>query len=293
VNLTHVNRRALENLIRSGAFGSMEGNRAQLLEIMPKCVERAGLWQKQSQAKQMTLFDFAAETPFEDPAVPLPEMEEFAQKEILKMEKEVIGLYLSGHPLTPYTEILSKKTSGQIGDLNPDQDGMLMIVGGIVTNLRRSVTKKGQMMVYLTLEDLTGTLEALVFPKTFARYSAVLEEDVPVLVRGRLSAEGEQIKIFAEELEFLRGEADAGFTDGQDKLYLNMGDRDQEDLAGLWREIQRVIGRHPGSTPLYLYYPKARKLVEAENCYWVHYSNTLTADLEGLLGTGQVKLVSK
>jgi DNA polymerase-3 subunit alpha len=298
VNLTHVNRRALENLIRSGAFGSTEGSRAQLLAVMSECVDRAGLWQKQSQTKQMTLFDLSGGTPIEDPPIPLPGIEEFSQKEILKMEKEVIGLYLSGHPLTPYAEALSKRTSGLIGDLNPEQDGLMLILGGIITNLRRSVTKKGQMMVYLTLEDLTGALEVLVFPKTFARYSAVLEEDVPVLARGRLSVEGEQVKLFAEELEFL-GEDDIRNDDIRNapeedgKLYLNMGDRDQEALTGLWREIQRIIGRHPGPTPLYLYYPKARKLVEAENCYWVRYSSGLTADLEILLGTGQVKLVKK
>ncbi|MDR1205271.1 MAG: hypothetical protein LBL26_07295, partial [Peptococcaceae bacterium] len=133
----------------------------------------------------------------------------------------------------------------------------------------------------------------LVFPKTFARYSAVLAEDVPVLARGRLSVEGEQVKLFAEELEFLREENIQSSPEEDGKLYLNMGDRDQDDLAGLWREIQRVIGRHPGPTPLYLYYPQARKLVEAENCYWVRYSSGLTADLEILLGTGQVKLVKK
>jgi DNA polymerase-3 subunit alpha len=293
VDLSHVNRRALENLIRSGAFGSMEGNRAQLLAVMSECVDRAGLWQKQSQTNQMTLFDFAAEDSFKEPVIPLPAMDEFSQKEILKMEKDVIGLYLSGHPLTPYVHTLSKKTGGLIGELNAEQDGLPLVLGGIITNLRRSVTKKGQMMVYLTLEDLTGTLEVLVFPKTFARYSAVLEEDVPVLVRGRLSADGEQIRMFAEELEFLREEDGRNPPDEPGKLYLNMGDRDHEDLTGLWREIQGIIGRHPGSTPLYLYYPKARKLVETDHCYWVRYSGVLTADLESLLGTGQVKLVEK
>jgi DNA polymerase-3 subunit alpha len=293
VNLTHVNRRALENLIRSGAFGSTEGNRAQLLAIMSECADRAVLWQKQSQARQMTLLDLAGGASFEDPVIALPKTEEFSQKEILKMEKEVLGLYLSGHPLTPYAEVLSKRTSGLIGDLNSEQDGLPLILGGIITNLRRSVTKKGQMMVYLTLEDLTGTLEVLVFPKTFSRYAAVLEEDVPVLARGRLSAEGEQIKLFAEELEFLREDDGQNPPDGQGKLYLNMGDRNQDDLAGLWREIQRVIGRHPGSTPLYLYYPMTRKLVEAENRYWVRCSSGLTADLETLLGAGQVKLVER
>jgi DNA polymerase-3 subunit alpha len=293
VNLTHVNRRALENLIRSGAFGSTEGNRAQLLAVMSECVDRAGLWQKRNQTKQMSLFELDAGAYIEDPPIPLPEIEEFPQKEILKMEKEVIGLYLSGHPLTPYVEVLAKRTSGLIGDLNPEQDGQALILGGIVANLRRSMTKKGQMMVYLTLEDLTGTLEALVFPKTFARYSAVLAEDVPLLIRGRLSVEGEQMKLFAEELEFLSEEDSHSDPEDDVKLFLNMGERDQEDLTGLWSEIRRIIGRHPGSTPLYLYYPGTRKLVEAENRYWVRYSSGLESDLEVLLGTGQVKLVKK
>jgi DNA polymerase-3 subunit alpha len=217
----------------------------------------------------------------------MPHVDDFSQKDILKMEKEVIGLYLSGHPLSPYTALLSKKTSSSIGDLSPDLDGALVILGGIITNLRRSVTKKGQMMVYFTLEDLTGSLDVLVFPKMFARYGHLLEEDLPVLAKGRLAIEGEQAKLMGEDLEFLN-EEDLGESG---KLFLNMGDHSQDDMDGLWRDIQRIVSRHPGSTPLYLYYPAARKLIAAENRYRVHYSNILTGALESLLGAGQVKLV--
>jgi DNA polymerase-3 subunit alpha len=291
VDLSHINRRALENLIRSGAFGSTGGNRAQLLDIMPRCVELADLHQKQHHSNQLTLFDFTAETSPEAPAIPLPHLDDFSQKDLLKMEKEVIGLYLSGHPLSPYTALLSKKTSSSVGDLNSDLDGALVILGGIITNLRRSVTKKGEMMVYFTLEDLTGSLEVLVFPKMFARYGPLLAEDLPVLAKGRLVVEGEAPKLMGETLEFFNEEDLRDILDEPGKLFLNMGDHSQDDMDGLWRDIQRVISRHPGPTPLYLYYPAARKLIAAENRYRVHCSAPLTGALESILGTGQVKLV--
>jgi DNA polymerase-3 subunit alpha len=291
VDLSHINRRALENLIRSGAFGSTGGNRAQLLDIMPRCVELADLYQKHHHSNQLTLFDFAAGEAPEAPPIPLPPLDDFSQKEILKMEKEVIGLYLSGHPLSPYTALLSKKISSPIGELSADLEGTLVILGGIITNLRRSVTKKGQMMVYFTLEDLTGSLEVLVFPKMFTRYGPLLAEDLPVLAKGRLAVEGEQAKLLGEELAFLNEEDLCDILDEPGKLFLNMGDHSQDTMDGLWRDIQRIISRHPGPTPLYLYYPAARKLIEAENRYRVHCSDPLTGALESILGAGQVKLV--
>ena len=200
VDLTQVNRRVLENLIWAGAFRSVPGHYAQLLEILPLAVDQAMAWQKED-TNQISLFDLSPQMKPTGDTIPLPERAPVEERNILMKEKEVMGLYLSGHPLTPYSQILRERTTHRMDTL--EGEDQQVIVGGIIGGLRRTVTKRGQMMASFKLEDLTGSVEVLVFPKLFPLLSPYLENDLVVLVRGRYQGQEEQPKLFLEKMEIL------------------------------------------------------------------------------------------
>ncbi|MDR1194518.1 MAG: DNA polymerase III subunit alpha [Peptococcaceae bacterium] len=219
VEMRHLNRRAMENLIWAGAFASVPGNRAQLLAILPTAVDRAAAWQKDGDDRQISLFDLAPQIKPQTDGIRLPEKEEIDASLVLTKEKEVMGLYLSGHPLTPYVERLTARVSHQIDSLGEEED-FPVILGGVITQLRRTVTKRGQMMASFRLEDLTGSVETLVFPKLFEELAPRLSNDLAVVIRGRYQGQEEQPKLFLEKLEVLGdtmaadGEALGGAGDG-------------------------------------------------------------------------------
>lgn len=200
VDLTQVNRRVLENLIWAGAFKSVPGHYAQLLQILPLAVDRAMAWQKED-TNQISLFDLNPQMRPTEDSIPLPEVQEVDERNVLMKEKEVMGLYLSGHPLTPYSQLLRERTSHRVDTL--EGEDQQVILGGIISGLKRSVTKKGQMMASFRLEDLTGSVDVLVFPKLFLTLSPYLDNDLVVLVRGRYQGQEDQPKVFLEKMEVL------------------------------------------------------------------------------------------
>ncbi|MEL7622027.1 MAG: DNA polymerase III subunit alpha [Clostridiales bacterium] len=204
VNLAQINRRVMENLIWAGAFSSVPGHRAQLLEILPQVMETAAAWQKDGASNQISLFDLSPEIKPREDSFPLPEKEEIDQRNILTKEKEVMGLYLSGHPLRPYVGLVEKKISHHIDDL-PEEEDLPVVVGGIINEYRRTVTKRGQMMANFRLEDLTGSVDVLVFPKLFEEMAPRLANDLAVVIKGRYQGQEEQPKLFLEKLEVLGG----------------------------------------------------------------------------------------
>ncbi len=204
VNLAQINRRVMENLIWAGAFSSVPGHRAQLLEILPQVMETAAAWQKDGASNQISLFDLSPEIKPQEDSFPLPEKEEIDPRNILTKEKEVMGLYLSGHPLRPYVGLVEKKISHHIDDL-PEEEDLPVVVGGIVNEYRRTVTKRGQMMASFRLEDLTGSVDVLVFPKLFEEMAPRLANDLAVVIKGRYQGQEEQPKLFLEKLEVLGG----------------------------------------------------------------------------------------
>ncbi|MCL1804612.1 MAG: DNA polymerase III subunit alpha [Clostridiales bacterium] len=209
VDLTGINRRAMENLIWAGAFASVPGHRAQLLTVLPMVMDTAMAWQKDRAGNQISLFDIAPEIRPEHDTVILPEREEIDQKTLLTKENEVMGLYLSGHPLTPYLSRVEPKVSHHIDDL-ADQEDLPVVVGGVVSQYRRSVTKRGQMMASFRLEDMTGSVEVLVFPKLYDSIGAGITNDQAMIVEGRYQGQEEQPKLFLNRMEALGDGAFAG-----------------------------------------------------------------------------------
>jgi DNA polymerase-3 subunit alpha len=291
VDLSQVNRRVLENLIKCGAFGSVPGTRAQLLEVLHLCIDQGLAWQRQKNSNQLSLFDLTSTPASFKPSIPLPEIRDFSEREILQMEKETLGLYLSGHPLAEYMGVIRGKTTHTIEDLTQATDGDLVVLAGIITAVRRSVTKRGETMAYFTLEDLSGTVEALLFPKNLAKFNDLLKNDSPVLVKARLNLQEDKPKIFVESISSLTNVEWQVEPGTATTLYLKISANVDENL--IWEELRPIIAHYQGKTPLYLYFPHLKKLIKSKPEFWVNVLPQLMVELESLTGVEAISVVNK
>lgn len=186
-----VNKRTVESFIKSGAFDSFGLTRKQMMLVYSEVMDSVAQEKKESVSGQMSLFDMFA--PEEKPAdVVVPDVGEFNKDELLAMEKEVLGIYVSGHPIDEYKELWEKNITNMTSDFELDEetgaikveDKGRVIVGGIITDIKVRMTKKGQSMAYLTLEDLVGTVEVIVFPKPYQEYRKYITVDNKIFVAG-------------------------------------------------------------------------------------------------------------
>ena len=197
----------------------------------------------------------------------MPEEPEFSHKLLLAKEKEIIGFYVSGHPLDDYQASLARMNLDRAGSLEDKQDGSRIKLAGIISNLRISVTRRGEKMAYLTLEDLTGNVEVLVFPKTFQNSIQLLQDDNLILLEGRLNSQEDEMKIFAETIKSL----DAVIGDINDSakstesLYIRVkGAENQTEQL-----IRQVLKKIPGRSRVYVVYKDSRKVVLLNQELWV------------------------
>lgn len=192
-----VNKRTIESFIKAGAFDSFGLKRRQLMMIYVQVVDSITKDKKNNMAGQMTLFDFASEEDKQDYEIQVPDVAEFTKLELLAFEKEVIGVYVSGHPLEEYMSLWKKKVTVVSTDfVNEDddmkvKDGNRETIGGIVTSVTMKSTKSNKVMAFFTIEDIYGTVEVIVFPKDFEKYRFVLKEDERLFVTGRVSVNDE------------------------------------------------------------------------------------------------------
>ncbi|MCR4401440.1 MAG: DNA polymerase III subunit alpha [Firmicutes bacterium] len=199
VDLREVNKKAIESLIRCGAFDSTGASRAALLLVLDSTHDAASAGRREREKGQASFFDlFDEKGEFASSEVPLPSVPEFGERERLAMEKELLGLYVSGHPLQGVAAKLREHVSAQVATLADHPDGDEVSVGGIITAFRKTVTKStGQPMAFFTLEDLTGSVEVVVFPRVYEECFRFIAEDAIVLVHGRLDMKEEGAKILA------------------------------------------------------------------------------------------------
>lgn len=192
-----VNKRTIENFIKAGALDGLEGNRRQKMMIYGSLLDALNQEKKTTMAGQMTLFDIAPEEDKAEYEIKLPNVEEYDKEVLLGFEKEVLGIYISGHPLEEYMERLKKNTNAVTTDFVLDEetgtlkvsDGVKVRIGGMITDKVIKYTKSNKAMAFITLEDLVGTVEIIIFPKDYERYAKYLENDAKVFVEGRVTAE--------------------------------------------------------------------------------------------------------
>ena len=204
-----LNRRAIENLIKAGALDSLQGTRKQLMQVYMPILDSVANESKNNMAGQMSIFDFMAPEVKKQYEISLPPVGEFSREELLAFEKEVLGVYLSGHPLEEYQSLLAGRVNAYSTDFLLDEEtgesrvrnGQKVTIGGMITAKTIKYTKTNKVMSFINVEDLVGSVEALVFPKVYEDYRDAIEEDKKVLVTGRVSSEDERAsKLIADKI---------------------------------------------------------------------------------------------
>ena len=298
-----VNKRAVESLIMAGCFDHMGATRLQCMRGFDQALEANSAKRRQNVVGQISLFDMGqptADLAIEDT---YPDVGEYPYKQLLSMEKEMTGVYVSGHPLDEYRkelEALEINTAWvaelkERPDAGIDEDGRQVVMGGILTALRPKATKKGAMMGFITLEDLTGQIECLLFPRIFERYNKLLELDMPVLLTGHLSVrEEEDTKLLVDVVEPLvqLPPPEEPMSDIERakrspvKLYLRM-QRSQMD------EVKEVLQRQPGKVPVYMNFPDEGITLLAPRDWWCEDAEDMLATLMTTLPEKDMKVVDK
>lgn len=258
-----LNKRAIEHLIKSGALDCLGGTRKQFMSIYVQIVDHVNQEKKYAMTGQMTLFDMVGEKEKEQFEIKLPDVGEYSKENLLAFEKEVLGVYLSGHPLQEYEDKWRKSISATTLDFQPDEetgrakvhDGTREIVGGMITAKTIKHTKTNQMMAFLSLEDLVGTVEVIVFPRDYEKNREYLEIDKKIFVKGRVSEEEERpSKLICETIipfEQTKKELWVQFSDKEDFLrnehilYGYLADSEGDDEVVIYCQKERAIKRLP------------------------------------------------
>lgn len=284
VDTRQLNKRAFESLIKAGAMDSFGATRSQLLAVLDQSMERTAAAQRKKVNGQVSLFDLATTIPdaaLAEDDVPLPEMTEFPTSMLLTMEKELLGIYVSGHPLGQYERAIRERASTQAAALGELADGDKVILGGLVVQSRKITTKGGDPMAFLTLEDMTGQVEVVIFPRVFAKFARVLDGQANVLlVTGRLQLREDTPKIIAEEISTLAEQS-------KPKVYLKVGSSDQRLLQQLRATLQLCHGK----SPVYLCFSNPKKTLLTHDEFWVEPGGEMVAMIEHVLGKGAVSIV--
>lgn len=282
-----MNKRAVESLIKCGALDSLGANRAQLLSVFEKTIDGIHSDRKRNIEGQFSIFDTIETTISKDS---LPNINEFPEKTLLSMEKEMLGIYVSGHPLGSYenelravSSITTTELSKEIEETNDTiRDGQRIKIGGIIVEKKNKITRNNNMMAFITLEDLYGSVECIVFPATFERYSKYISEDQIIVIEGRLSvSEVEETKIICEKISPLNKQK-------LNKLYVKLSKNSRPDL---FNDIKDILRKYPGDTPVYVFLEESKKTVVADKALWIQpENNSALVELESLLGRDNVRL---
>ena len=284
-----LNKRVLESLIRSGALGSF-CSRTQALAVMDQVLDTAGRRQKDRLSGQFSLFDLDEGI---DEGIRLPDLPDFQERQILEMEKEYLGLYLSGHPLASVLPQLQPYMSSDIQTCLESEEEKKVALGGVVTGFRQNVTKKGEMMASFVLEDLTGGIEVLIFPRVYAQTHALGNDQVMVVV-GRYIVQDDEKKIFAEKITKLEDlkptptpilmPKNSSSQTVRKRLFLRFPD----DKSELMQTVLTLLQRFPGSQPVYFYFEDSQKVIEGKREYWVKDGKELKIALQEVMGQPNV-----
>ena len=287
-----VNKRVVENLIKSGAFDSFPANRRQMMLIYGQIMDEAAQKKKTELAGQMSLFDFAAEEDKEAFKVKIPVVAEYNKGDLLAFEKEVLGFYISGHPLEEYEEQWKRGISHVTTDFLPPEEGELpkvhdgerATVGGMITTKTMKATKTNKMMAFITIEDLVGTVEVIVFPREYEKIGKMLNVDDKVFVSGRISAEEDRASKMI--LESIRP-----FSEPKKELWIQF--TDVEEFKRREPELLSTIMDSEGSDSVIIYVKKEKMKKVLPASRNIKITDELLGRLYQIFGEKNVKAVEK
>ena len=287
-----VNKRAIENFIKAGALDCLEGNRRQKMLVYGQIVDSIAQEKKNSFAGQMSLFDLVSDEEKKEYEIRMPDVEEYDKEMILAFEKDVLGIYLSGHPLERYRNIMEKMISAKTTDFQPDEesgipkvyDGQKVIIGGMITEKTIKYTRNNKVMAFLTVEDLLGTVEIVVFPRDYEKWQAMLNEDARVFVQGRVNAEDDKpSKLILEKVR--------AFEDMPQELWIQF--KDKAEYAEKEQELLETLKEYAGVSAVVIYLKDVNAMKRLPAGYHARISDSLTGELRKKYGESNVKVVER
>ena len=287
-----VNKRAVENLIKAGACDGLDGNRQQMLLVYNTLIDNLNQEKKNSLAGQMSLFDLVSEEEKKAYEVRFPNVEEYTKEIKLGFEKEVLGIYLSGHPLEEYEEKWRKNISAVTADFMLDEetnavkikDNQSVVIGGIITEKTIKYTKQNKAMAFITIEDLFGTVEVIIFPRDYEKYSRYLNEDEKVFVAGHANVEEDKNgKLICEKIY--------SFDDTKRELWLQFATK--ESYEEKEKELYSRLYGSDGNDEIVIYIASPRAMKRLGQNYNIHINPELVGNLTEFLGEKNVKIVEK
>lgn len=297
IELSTINKRAVESLIKAGAFDEFKTFRSKLLTVYEKLMESVFYDKKRNIDGQLNLFNLSDEE-IKVPEIKYPDIKEFSKNNLLSMEKEMTGLYISGHPLDEYEKSLKMMTSTTIekifqsyesimDGLSDDetliQDNQRIIIGGILADVNQKVTRNNSIMAFLKLEDLTGVIEVVVFPKTLDKVRNLINLDSMVIIKGRVNIkEDEEPKLICESIEPLE-------KVNSDKLYIRVDDL--QKAKEMKSKLIEIVNEYKGDSAIYVFTSKDRKSYRMPREIWVNLNTDVVFELKKVFGEDNVKVV--
>jgi DNA polymerase-3 subunit alpha len=285
VDLKRVNKRVVESLIKCGAYDSTGARRSQLMAALDAAFDHGQRVQREKCDPQLALFG-GGECPAPVPPPALPELAEWDDRQRLGFEKESLGFYLSGHPLTRYEELISKFATTDALAIKEAADGLQVRIGGLVRGTKTIKTRKGDLMGFATIEDRHGAVEVTVFSRLFAAASDLLAEDTAVLVQGQVQRDEQSVKLVADTLIPLE-KAEESWT-ASVHLSLDLDAISREQLL----QLREVLQRYPGSckTYLHLHSPeRTEAVVEAAAGVHLKAGAALRREVSEVLGVNSLE----
>ncbi|MBQ7795164.1 MAG: DNA polymerase III subunit alpha [Lachnospiraceae bacterium] len=286
-----VNKRTLESFIKSGALDSLPGTRKRKMFVSAELLENKAKEKKTSMEGQMSFFDFVAEEEKSSFQVSFPKVGEFEKELLLAFEKETLGIYVSGHPMEEYQELWQKNVTAKTSDFIVDEDGKTIvednstvIVGGMITAKKVKTTKTNQLMAFISLEDMVGTVEALIFPKIYEKNKQHLVEDSKVFLKGRASIGDDPVgKLVCEEV--------IPFSEIPSELWLQFQNQNYYD--GQIDDVMAALRNSDGKDRVVMYLKEERKMRRLSENWGVDAKGPLLMKLCEILGEKNVKVVQK
>lgn len=291
-NISQINKRAIENFIKAGALDCLEGNRRQKMVTFSQIIDGINQDKKNTMAGQISLFDIVSEEDKKEFEIRMPDLEEYDKEMILAFEKEVLGIYLSGHPLERYRDVMEKTITSRTADFQPDEengmpkvyDGQKVIVGGMITDKTIKYTKNNKVMAFLTLEDLVGTVEIVVFPKDYEKSQMLLKEEEKVFVQGRVSAEDDKAsKLILEKIR--------SFEDIPKEVWIQFAGK--EDYGKKEKELLEELRQFPGNDSVVIFLKDVKAMKKLPSPYHVKITDFWLESMRGKYGESNVKVVQR
>lgn len=289
VDLSKVNKRVIESLIKCGAFDFTDKTRAAMVEGLEQVFDIAQRTQKDRQSGQESIFGMleSSTNSSSQSNYRLPDIPEWDESEKLKLEKEGIGFYITGHPLSKYLSTMNKLTTASTTTVSEYRDGDQVVIGGIVTSYRKKLTKKGDQMGFFRLEDLEGALEVILVPQVFEKYNNLLEEDLPILVTGQLNVSEEELpKLRAQKMKPLALTA----SEGEECLIELRASRLHRQTV---QDLQHLLLQYHGDCPVIFKYIDNDNMitrVRAGENFFIQPSPKLAQQIEEIVGRNSVFL---